>query len=35
VLVNIVGDIDPVALGKSLSKLDNLKNFEQYMNDGE
>lgn len=35
VLVNIVGDIDPVVLGKSLSKLQNLKDFEQYMNDGE
>ncbi len=35
VLVNIVGDIDPVVLGKALSKLDKLKDFEQYMNGDE
>lgn len=35
VLVNIVGDIDPVVLGRALSDMDKLKNYEQFLNNRE
>ena len=35
VLVNIVGDIDPVVLGRALSEMDKLKNYEQFLNHSE
>ena len=35
VLVNIVGDIDPVVLGKALSDLDQLKDYEHLLGGGQ
>jgi len=35
VLVNIVGDIDPVVLGKVIANADRLPNLERFMDDGE
>lgn len=35
VLVNIVGDIDPVLLGRALAKADGLRNLEVLMEAGE
>ena len=35
VLVNLVGDIDPVVLGKVIAKADRLPNLEQFMEDVE
>ena len=35
VLVNVVGDIDPVVLGKLLAKADQMPDLGQFMVDGE
>jgi len=35
VLVNLVGDIDPVVLGRVIAKADQLPNLEQFIEGGE
>jgi len=34
-LVNLVGDIDPVVLGRVIAKADQLPNLEQFIEGGE